>query len=107
VQRVEVPKKGGVVHHAIVTDVRSLLWVTNQNAVTQHVCTSRVPDLDHPDICVFDLDPSVARRCRRRARGRKSSGATSSRRRSRFEAWPLVFARSATCGTTCGVALDR
>ena len=30
-QRVEVPKKGGVVHHAIVTDVRSLLWVTNQN----------------------------------------------------------------------------
>jgi DNA primase len=57
VQRVEVPKKGGVVHHAIVTDVRSLLWVTNQNAVTQHVCTSRVPDLDHPDICVFDLDP--------------------------------------------------
>ena len=57
-QRVEVPKKGGVVHHAIVTDVRSLLWVTNQNTVTQHVWTSRMPDLDHPDICVFDLDPS-------------------------------------------------
>jgi bifunctional non-homologous end joining protein LigD len=57
-QRVEVPKKGGVVHHAIVTDLRSLLWVTNQNTVTQHVWTSRVPDLDHPDICVFDLDPS-------------------------------------------------
>jgi bifunctional non-homologous end joining protein LigD len=58
-QRVEVPKKDGVVHHAIVTDVRSLLWMTNQNTVTQHVWTSRVPDLDHPDICVFDLDPSV------------------------------------------------
>jgi bifunctional non-homologous end joining protein LigD len=58
-QRVEVPKKGGVVHHAIVTDVRSLLWVTNQNTVTQHVWTSRVPNLDHPDICVFDLDPSA------------------------------------------------
>jgi bifunctional non-homologous end joining protein LigD len=57
-QRVEVPKKGGVVHHAIVTDVRSLLWVTNQNTVTQHVWTSRVPNLDYPDICVFDLDPS-------------------------------------------------
>jgi bifunctional non-homologous end joining protein LigD len=49
-QRVEVPKRGGVVHHAIVTDVRSLLWATNQNTVTQHVWTSRVPDLDHPDI---------------------------------------------------------
>lgn len=58
-QRVEVPKKDGVVHHAIVTDVRSLLWVTNQNTVTQHVWTSRVPDLDHPDVCVFDLDPSA------------------------------------------------
>jgi bifunctional non-homologous end joining protein LigD len=58
-QRVEVPKKDGVVHHAIVTDARSLLWVTNQNTVTQHVWTSRVPDLDHPDLCVFDLDPSA------------------------------------------------
>jgi bifunctional non-homologous end joining protein LigD len=57
-QRVEVPKKDGVVHHPIITDVRSLLWITNQNTITQHVWTSRVPDLDHPDICVFDLDPS-------------------------------------------------
>jgi bifunctional non-homologous end joining protein LigD len=29
--RVEVPKKDGVVHHPVVTDVRSLLWITNQN----------------------------------------------------------------------------
>jgi bifunctional non-homologous end joining protein LigD len=57
-QRAEVPKKGGVVHHPIVTDTRSLLWITNQNTVTQHVWTARVPDLDHPDLCVFDLDPS-------------------------------------------------
>jgi bifunctional non-homologous end joining protein LigD len=58
-QRVEVPKKGGVVHHALITDERSLLWVANQNCVTPHVACSRVPDLDTPDICVFDLDPSV------------------------------------------------
>ena len=58
-ERVEVPKKGGVVHHPVVTDLRSLLWLTNQNAITQHVWTSRVPKLDYPDICVFDLDPSV------------------------------------------------
>ena len=57
-QRVEVPKKDGVVHHPIVADVRSLLWITNQNTVTQHVWTARVPDLYHPDLCVFDLDPS-------------------------------------------------
>ena len=56
--RVEVPKKGGVVHHAVITNLQSLLWVTNQNTITQHVWASRVPDLLHPDICVFDLDPS-------------------------------------------------
>jgi bifunctional non-homologous end joining protein LigD len=58
-QRVEVPKKDGVVHHPVITDTRSLLWVTNQNTITQHVWTSRTPDLNHPDLCVFDLDPST------------------------------------------------
>jgi bifunctional non-homologous end joining protein LigD len=57
-ERVAVPKKGGVVHHPVVTDAESLRWLTNQNAITQHVWTARVPDLDHPDICVFDLDPA-------------------------------------------------
>jgi bifunctional non-homologous end joining protein LigD len=56
-ERVEVPKKDGVVHHPLVTDTRSLLWITNQNCITPHVWTSRVPDLYHPDVCVFDLDP--------------------------------------------------
>jgi bifunctional non-homologous end joining protein LigD len=56
-QRVEVPKKDGVVHHPIVTDARSLLWIVNQNTITQHVWTSRAPALLYPDICVFDLDP--------------------------------------------------
>ncbi|HEY7291852.1 MAG TPA: non-homologous end-joining DNA ligase [Vicinamibacterales bacterium] len=60
-QRVEVPKKDGVVHHPIVTDLRSLLWITNQNTITQHVWSSRVPDLTHPDVCVFDLDPPDGR----------------------------------------------
>ena len=57
-ERVEVPKKGGVVHHALIADARSLLWVTNQNCITPHVWTSRAPDLYHPDVCVFDLDPA-------------------------------------------------
>ena len=57
-RRVEVPKKKGVVHYPLISDVRSLLWVTNQNTVTQHVWTSRVPNLQCPDLCVFDLDPS-------------------------------------------------
>jgi bifunctional non-homologous end joining protein LigD len=57
-RRVEVPKKGGTVHHPLVTDTRSLLWLANQNSITPHVWTSRAPDLYQPDICVFDLDPS-------------------------------------------------
>jgi len=57
-QRVEVPKKDGVVHHPVVTDTESLLWIANQNTITQHIWTSRLPDLKYPDLCVFDLDPS-------------------------------------------------
>jgi bifunctional non-homologous end joining protein LigD len=58
-QRIEVPKKDGVVHHPVVVDRRSLLWITNQNTVTQHVWASRIPKLGYPDVCVFDLDPSA------------------------------------------------
>jgi bifunctional non-homologous end joining protein LigD len=55
---VEVPKKDGTVHYPLVNDTRALLWLANQNTVTPHVWTSRVPELERPDLCVFDLDPS-------------------------------------------------
>jgi bifunctional non-homologous end joining protein LigD len=57
-QRVKVPKKDGVVHHPLAEDTRSLLWMANQNGITLHVWPSRVPRLFHPDLCLFDLDPS-------------------------------------------------
>jgi bifunctional non-homologous end joining protein LigD len=57
-ERVEVPKKDGVVHHPVVTGTDALLWITNQNTITQHIWASRLPDLNSPDLCVFDLDPS-------------------------------------------------
>ena len=56
-ERVEVPKHGGTVHHPIANDERSLLWLANQNSITIHVWASRTPNLYNPDICVFDLDP--------------------------------------------------
>jgi bifunctional non-homologous end joining protein LigD len=55
--RVTVPRKGGSVHHPLVNDTRSLLWLANQNCITPHVWTSRAPELGRPDLCVFDLDP--------------------------------------------------
>ena len=57
-ERVEVPKNDGSVHHPVVRDTRSLLWLANQNSITPHVWTSRAPEIMKPDICVFDLDPA-------------------------------------------------
>jgi bifunctional non-homologous end joining protein LigD len=57
-KRIEVPKKGGTVHHPLASDRRSLQWLANQNAVTLHVWSSRTPRLERPDVCVLDLDPS-------------------------------------------------
>ena len=57
-ERVTVPKKGGVVHYPLVTSARSLMWIVNQNCITPHVWVSRVPTLDRPDLCIFDFDPS-------------------------------------------------
>ena len=57
-ERIEVPKNDGVVHHPLVTDVDSLVWLANQNSITPHVWISRAPEIYYPDICVFDLDPS-------------------------------------------------
>jgi len=58
-ERVTVPKHDGVVNYAVVRDVRGIRWLANQNCITPHVWTSRAPDLFHPDVCVFDLDPLV------------------------------------------------
>jgi bifunctional non-homologous end joining protein LigD len=55
--RAEVPKKDGVVHHALIEDGQALLWLANQNCITPHVWTSRQPKLFEPDLCVIDLDP--------------------------------------------------
>jgi bifunctional non-homologous end joining protein LigD len=57
-RRVEVGKRDGTLHHALIDDERSLAWLANQNCITPHVWSSRVPNLDTPDLCLFDLDPS-------------------------------------------------
>lgn len=57
-ERVEVGKKDGTVHHPVVRDARGLVWMANQNSITPHVWTSRAPRVEIPDICIFDLDPS-------------------------------------------------
>ena len=60
-ERIEVPKHRGTVHHPLIDDLRSLLWMANQNCITPHVWNRRAPDIRHPDVCVFDLDPDPSR----------------------------------------------
>ena len=60
-ERAELPKKDGTVHYPLANDARSLQWMANQNTVTLHVWTSRMPDARQPDVCVFDLDPARGR----------------------------------------------
>ncbi len=57
-ERIELPKKDGVTVYPLIGDERSLQWMANQNTITAHVWTSRVPDLEYPDIFIVDLDPS-------------------------------------------------
>src|SRR5438045_1181287 len=62
-ERVEVErrneKEGGVVHYPLAGDDRALVWFANQNSITPHVWSARVPELSRPDLCVFDLDPAT------------------------------------------------
>jgi bifunctional non-homologous end joining protein LigD len=58
-ERVTVPKNDGVVNYPVVRDTNGIRWLANQNCITPHVWTSRAPDLLHPDLCIFDLDPLV------------------------------------------------
>ena len=58
-ERVTVPKSDGVVNYPVVRDANGIMWLANQNCITPHVWTSRAPDLLHPDLCIFDLDPLV------------------------------------------------
>jgi bifunctional non-homologous end joining protein LigD len=65
-ERVEVPRRdghgldedGGAVHYPLAGDLRSLVWLANQNSITPHVWIARVPRLHRPDLCLFDLDPA-------------------------------------------------
>jgi bifunctional non-homologous end joining protein LigD len=59
VKTVEVPKKGGVVHHVLANDRETLQWLAQQGCVTPHVFTARADMLHRPDRLVIDLDPSL------------------------------------------------
>jgi bifunctional non-homologous end joining protein LigD len=50
-------KDPGTVNYPLANEARALVWMANQNSITPHVWCSRVPRLERPDLCGFDLDP--------------------------------------------------
>lgn len=59
VRTVEVPKRGGVVHHPVVDDRDTLVTLSNLSTISFHRWLSRADQLDRPDLLVVDLDPST------------------------------------------------
>ncbi len=57
----DVPRRarGGTVEHVYVCEnPATLVYLANQGTITFHTWPTRIDDLDHPDLLVFDLDPS-------------------------------------------------
>jgi bifunctional non-homologous end joining protein LigD len=57
IRRVEVPKAGGSVTHALICDADTMVYLVGQNCVTPHVWLARADRIRQPDRLVFDLDP--------------------------------------------------
>ncbi|MGH2676594.1 MAG: non-homologous end-joining DNA ligase, partial [Actinomycetota bacterium] len=74
IPRVEVrTEQKGTQVHAVIGDRATLAYLANQACIEPHTWLSRADDLDHPDLLVFDLDPStgdlgVVRDCARELR---------------------------------------
>ena len=59
IERVTVPKmEGGTVTHLVLRQPQDLAWIANQGTIAPHVWLSRAPDLERPDLVVWDLDPA-------------------------------------------------
>jgi bifunctional non-homologous end joining protein LigD len=58
IERVELPKEGGTVTHAIVTEAAALVYLADQGCITPHLALARVGAPRNPDRMIFDLDPS-------------------------------------------------
>ncbi len=58
IRRVTLPMEGGVIEQIVCEDAATLVYLANQNVLTLHPWLSKVDKPDHPDLLVFDLDPS-------------------------------------------------
>jgi len=58
IERVELPREGGTVTHAVVGEAAALVYLADQGCITPHLALARTGAPRKPDRLVFDLDPS-------------------------------------------------
>lgn len=58
VPRIDLERADGKAgHHTGCDSPEALIYLANQGVLTFHAWASRLPDLEHPDVLVVDLDP--------------------------------------------------
>lgn len=57
-QSVEIQSGERIIDYCMVNDLPSLLYMANRGCLEMHAWFSRYPELDTPDVAVFDIDPS-------------------------------------------------
>lgn len=57
-QSIKLPSGEKFIDWCLVNDLPSLVYMANRGNLEMHTWFSRLPDLDKPDIAVFDIDPS-------------------------------------------------
>jgi bifunctional non-homologous end joining protein LigD len=57
ISRLRIAKQHGSLHHVLVDQPATLVYLANQACITVHTFLSRADRLHHPDQLMFDLDP--------------------------------------------------
>ncbi|MEQ9257631.1 MAG: non-homologous end-joining DNA ligase [Roseovarius sp.] len=58
IERVELPKEGGHVTHALASEAATLVYLADQGCITPHLALAQAKTPGKPDRMIFDLDPS-------------------------------------------------
>lgn len=59
IKTIYIPKEdGGGTNYVLAQDTATLVYLANQGCITSHMWLSTIQKLNHPNVIVFDLDPS-------------------------------------------------
>ncbi len=59
VRTATVPSESKPIDYTVAEDLPTLIWLANLAAIELHTPLSRVPEVEHPTVLVFDLDPGA------------------------------------------------